>query len=230
VPLVPRGPAAVKRLALVLLGATALLAPPWSAHAQAQYEAPFVYSPGDPLTDEEVTFRSRASGGEAWDLDADGSCDDARGPAVRHRFRRPGRYRVTLCLFEGGVGGKFTQEVLVADPQPTFALVRLAGSFTRTSTRITLLRVRRSPRARIGLRCRGRDCPYRRRSIPPGKRLVSFRGLQRRLRAGTRISIYVTQPRRIGRYTAYRMRPGRRPARQDRCLRLASLRFRRCPD
>jgi hypothetical protein len=216
-----------RSLALILLASAALI-PPSAVHAQTQYEAPFIFSPLDPLTDEKVTFRSLARGGASWDLDGDARCDDARGPVVPHRFRRAGRYRVSLCLSESG--GRSTQEILVADPLPTFALVRLAGSFDSQGTRITLLRVRRSPRANVELRCHGRDCPYRRRSFAPGRRLLRFRALQRRLRAGTRIAIYVTQTRRIGRYTEYRVRRGRRPSRRDRCLRLGTLRFRRCPD
>jgi hypothetical protein len=220
----------MKRLALLVLGAAALLAPASPAGAQAQYEAPFEYAPDDPLTDEVVTFRSLGSGGASWDFDGDRNCDDARGSTVRRRFRRAARYRVTLCLSVGSAEGRTTQEILVADPQPTFAVVRLAGSFSKTGAQITLLRVRRSPRARIALRCRGRDCPYRRRSVRPGRRVVSFPGLARRLRAGTRIRIFVTQPRRIGRFTEYRVRRGRRPTRRDGCLRLSSFSFRRCPE
>jgi hypothetical protein len=130
----------------------------------------------------------------------------------------------------GGADGRTTQEILVADPQPTFSLVRLVGIASRTGAQITLLRVRRSPRARIALRCRGRDCPYRRRSVRPGRRMVRFPALHRWLRAGTRIRIFVTQPRRIGRFIEYRIRRGRRPSRKDACLRLASFSFRRCPD
>ena len=169
-------------------------------------------------------------GGESWTSDGDGACDDARGWESRHRFPRPGRYRVSLCISSGAFLTRTTQEILVAEPQPTFAVVRLQGSYGPTGAQIRQLRVSRSARARIALRCWGPDCPYPRRRVPPGRRVVVFRGFQRHLRSGTRISIFVTQPRRIGRYTAYRVRGGElAPVRRDRCLQLESLRLTRCP-
>jgi hypothetical protein len=130
----------IRWLAL-LVGSTGLLAVPSAVRAHPHYEAPFLFSPPDPLTDERVTFSSLAREGGSWDFDGDGRCDDARGVVIRKQFRRAGRYRVTLCLSDGG---RTTHEVVVADPQATFAFVRLAVSVNSRSTQVRLLRVRRS--------------------------------------------------------------------------------------
>ncbi len=45
-----------------------------------------------------------------------------------------------------------------------------------------------------------------------------FRELQRTLRNGVRIEIFVTAPRTYGKYTRFVIRSGRPPARIDRCV------------
>jgi hypothetical protein len=112
----------------------------------------------------------------------------------------------------------------VIDP---FPVVRISGRFSRSRTRLTRVTVNAPRGARIGVRCRGRGCPYRRRAI--AVKLVRVRALQRTYRAGATIEIRVTQPRRIGKYTRVRTRLGKAPLRIDRCLRPGSTRPVRCP-
>jgi hypothetical protein len=74
------------------------------------------------------------------------------------------------------------------------------------------------------LRCRGGSCARRRevRQAHPSSRppnLIKFRSVRnRRLRAGSVLEVFVTKPGVIGKYTRFRIRRGRAPARVDRCL------------
>jgi hypothetical protein len=101
-----------------------------------------------------------------------------------------------------------------------FPIVRIVGRLTRSGARIRLLAVRSAPRgAKVTVRCRGRQCGRLRTA---SKVLTSgstrFRSYQRRVRAGARIQVYVTQAGKIGKYTRFLIRAGKPPARVDRCL------------
>jgi len=95
-------------------------------------------------------------------------------------------------------------------------LVRIGGRLTTSGARITLLKVTSPRGARITLRCIGRGCPARRWAKTAAvTRIARF---QRVLRAGTKLVITVTKPRRIGKHTTIVIRRGKAPARRDRCL------------
>ncbi len=92
------------------------------------------------------------------------------------------------------------------DPLPT---VRIRGRMTTSGARITLLTVRAPKGARITLLCRGSSCPVKRWARTAAlKRLVKF---QRRLRAGTRLTIFVTKAGRIGKHTTILIRARQGP-------------------
>ena len=95
-----------------------------------------------------------------------------------------------------------------------FPVVRIRGELARGGARVKLLRVTAGRRAVVRVRCRGRGCPVRRVRRKPG-RLTKF---ERFLPAGTRITIRVTRPERIGKYVRLRIRDGRPPARTDACV------------
>ena len=66
--------------------------------------ASFAYSPAAPLSAQVVTFSSTSTGtimSLTWDLDGDGACDDAAGPATARSFPMAGSYSVELCVNEG---------------------------------------------------------------------------------------------------------------------------------
>jgi hypothetical protein len=108
-----------------------------------------------------------------------------------------------------------------------FPVVRIAGRFKGTRTRLTRITIRARRGVRIRLRCSGRGCPYRRRAV--ATKLVRVRSLQRTYRPRAKIEIRVTQPRRIGKYTRLTTRRGKAPLRIDRCLMPGSTRPVRCP-
>lgn len=112
-----------------------------------------------------------------------------------------------------------------------FPVVRIVGRLTRRGARVQLLSVRAAASATIFVRCFRRKC--RRRSITRGRgfrRAVRFRRFERSLTSGTIIEVRVSRSDAIGKFTRFRIRRGRRPARSDRCLRPGEGRGTPCPE
>jgi plastocyanin len=102
-----------------------------------------------------------------------------------------------------------------------FPIVTLRGRLVRGGAIITALEVIQMPRnARVEVRCNGRGCPFKRtvRSAGTRHRKLRFRAVERRLRAGVVISILITRPGQIGKYTSFKIRRSGTPLRKDRCL------------
>jgi PKD repeat protein len=104
-----------------------------------------------------------------------------------------------------------------------FPVVRIRGLTYRGSVRISLLKVEAPPGATIRVRCRGRSCTAKQQHgdlrVKVARKPVRLRSLERRsLRPGTIIEVFVTAPKRIGKYTRFRVRPDAAPARTDLCL------------
>jgi hypothetical protein len=105
-----------------------------------------------------------------------------------------------------------TEHLKVMKP---FPVVRISGRLTSTGAQITRLTVRASKRASIDVRCRGRSCPNRKFARATSlRRLKQF---ERHLRAGTRLTIVVSKPGRIGKWTKITIRRGAVPKRLDQC-------------
>ena len=84
----------------------------------------FTYSPAAPFTGDLVTFTSQAGGGAiTWDLDGDGSCDDASGDTSTHVFDTPGAHAVRICVDVDQTISR--RDVLVGNrpPLPSFGFV-----------------------------------------------------------------------------------------------------------
>ena len=110
-----------------------------------------------------------------------------------------------------------------------FPTIVVAGVVTPSGSAFREFSIRGPRTATVRIRCRGRSCPYRSRRFRPRKRRVRVRSLQRRLRAGTRIVVIVGRRGYIGKYSRFRIRAGRVPARRDACLRPGARRPSRCP-
>ena len=68
------------------------------------------------------------------------------------------------------------------------------------------------------VRCKGKGCPKAvRRKRSKGK-LLRFKTFERSLPAGARLQIFVVHPKRIGKYTSFKLRSAKFPARTDLCL------------
>ncbi|MBJ7331186.1 MAG: PKD domain-containing protein [Solirubrobacteraceae bacterium] len=197
-----------------------------------------------------------ADADQLWDLDADGVYGDAVGPVAQRAFGAPGVFTVSLRVRDaGGVASFAFRDVPVFAapvPAPTpvagastpapvatpvaapkrltvirpFPVLRVAGTFNRRGARFSRVTVEAPAAARVRVTCSGRGCRFKRLSLPPGR----IRALERgRLRRGARVTISVTQPGFIGKYTSIVVRRGKPPRRIDRCLKPTSTKPSACP-
>ena len=227
----------------------ALLAWPAAALAADQPpDASFSFSPEDPRAGQQVRFESSSCDpdgrlvSEAWDLDGDGAFDDAQGRVATRAFAGAGAHSVGLEVTSAGGATDRSRRTLMVDteyalPRPDsdrlmspYPVVRLAGRLTPTGARVRLLSVSRAPKcAVVAVSCRGRSCPAQRVSSFTGRGALRIRRFERRLRAGTALSVRISKGDSIGKLTRFRIRPGKAPRRRDRCLRPGETRGSACP-
>lgn len=218
---------------------------PASALANVGPTADFYFFPKEPKIGDTVDFVSASSDPDGrlveqlWDLDGDGQYDDGSGEHVTWVYNSSGFRHVGIFVRDDGgltdVATKSLTAFPLAPPPPPpptlmspFPVVRITGGVTRTGARVRRLAVRSPRGARVTVRCRGRGCPARRQStISDGR--ARFHRFERRYRAGAVLAVFVTQPNRIGKYTRFRIRRRRSPARLDRCLQPGSRTPSPCP-
>lgn len=205
----------------------------------------FSFSPAGPLPGQPVTFADQVSDPEGngvtltWSF-GDGST--AAGPSPTHAYASAGTYEAVLTATDehGAVATRAHQVVVSAAPNPfspvtplrrirPFPVVRIAGVALPRGARIRILSVRAPLGVRVRVRCRGSSCPVGSVARTSATRLMRFRRFERRLRAGTRLELFVRQAGRIGKYTRFTIRAGDPPARLDRCLLPGRARPVRCP-
>ena len=191
-----------------------------------------------------------------WDLDGDGDfSEDVGGATAFTTFLTAGPRIVRLRVTdnEGGVQTDTVEVTVRAAPaappviSPTTpgtnpptspkalvplgsrALVRLAGSATRTATRVTVLQVRAPSRSLVEVRCTGKGCPVKRVRKRVKNKPLRFDALERSLRAGTVLTVYIRKTGFIGKFTQFVMRPGKAPKRIDACVMPSKTKRSRCP-
>lgn len=108
-----------------------------------------------------------------------------------------------------------------------FPVVRMRGRVTRKGAVVTLLTIRAPRGVRIAIRCGGRGCPVRRWARAAA--VTHARVFERVLPTGLRLTVRVSRPGWIGKYTTLLIRRSRPPSRVDRCLYPGSTRPRPCP-
>ena len=111
------------------------------------------------------------------------------------------------------VGGLLPQRLFI---QP-FPVVRIRGTALLRGARFTLISVRAPRGARITVRCAGPRCPRKRLKMT-ARGMTRLRPYERFLRVGVQLTIRVTRPELIGKFTRVEIRSGRAPLRRDRCL------------
>jgi hypothetical protein len=192
---------------------------------------------------------------QSWDLDGDGAFDDGSDLYVQKTFPRAGQYKLALLVIDdSNVSATSNITVVVADAAPggliierggqppgsasalrlmaPFPIVRMSGIVRRRGIRLRLLSVSAPAGATIDFRCHGRGCPFRHRSrtVAPTKSVVRLRRFRHRLlRADSVLKVLVSSPGAIGKYTRFRIRRGRVPSRQDRCLLPSTSKAIPCP-
>lgn len=108
-----------------------------------------------------------------------------------------------------------------------FPVVRIKGRIGAGGARVTLLTVRAPKGARIVIECRGKGCPARR--LASTAALQRFRAFERPLRAGVRLTIVVSMPGFVGKWTEIEIRRNAAPRRTDRCVLPGARMPERCP-
>ena len=238
----------MKKLTIATIGAV-LACAGGAAAANDRPDAGFGLFPPNPVSGQTVRFVSYACdpdgklAKQAWDLDDDGSFDDALGRKPSTSFAA-GRHRVRLRVTNRqGVTATRSRIVDVAPGSPDyvdpfsfeppllspFPVVRLSGSVSGARTRINVLSVRAPVCSKATVLCTGEDCPFRRSTKLTGRGPTRFPGAQRGLLAGNTVKVIVTKRDRIGKFTSFRLRANRAPKRLDRCARFGSSRGIRCP-
>jgi PKD repeat protein len=108
-------------------------------------------------------------------------------------------------------------------------VIRIAGSLTKRGARLRLLSVKAPRGSRVAANCRGRSCARKAVRRRAGRRTLRLRAFERSLRAGTVLEIRVLSRTRIGKYTRFKIRKGKAPARRDRCVWPGKRKPRACP-
>ena len=147
------------------------------------------------------------------------------------------RARVSASNSAGSTSAFTTQSAIVkrrasaAEPMKPFPRIEISGYIVRRGVHLRRIAVRAPPGATVRVACRGRTCPYRASRARMRSDLVVVRRMRGRfLRAGTVIELRVTAAGRIGKYTRFRIRRGRKPARVDLCLVPGERKPARCAD
>jgi PKD repeat protein len=108
--------------------------------------------------------------------------------------------------------------------------VRIAGSVTGTTTRVTLLSIVAPKGAIVTVACRGKGCPKRAtRSRVPTDRRVRIRTMERALRSGAKLVVTIAKPGYLTRQVRFTIRRGMPPVRQDACVIGAGNKTGPCP-
>lgn len=216
-----------------------------SLRVNAPPAAGFIFQPSQPKVGKRVVFSSTSSDpdgtipatGYAWDLDGDRQFDDATGETVSQVFARAGKHRIRLLVTDAdGTVSRAARNVRVAPERAPlrlmkpFPTVRLQGAITPGGrTEIDLLAVRGPKGAKATVACRGASCPFQRRKRKIRRRKVEFPELEARLQPGVVIEVFVTEQQRIGKFTRFKIRAGKVPKREDRCVKPGSRRPVDCP-
>jgi PKD repeat protein len=208
--------------------------------------ASFTYAPAAPVANQPVLFTSTSSdpdgtiADQLWDLNGDGNFDNGGGSTALRTFPAPGEYVVGLRVTDNDGLASFDSQTLTVLPAPgapvtvqktgfrllsPFPVVRIAGRITPQGTRVRLLRIDAPKDAKVSVSCSGKSCPFKKqvRTVTATPKNVSaatvrVRRLERLIRAGVRVRVYVTKSAQIGKYTRFRFRAGKPPVRTDGCL------------
>jgi PKD repeat protein len=207
----------------------------------ARPKAAFTVRPTKPLEGGEVSFisTSRDPDGpiakQAWDLDGDGSYDDATGVLASTRKLKKGTHQVRLRVTDSkGATDAIAQTVKVgAKPygQPPDVTKTLGYARRSWGIQVVALYVSVPARTTVKVTCKGRGCPHgtfvkRSKKRSTQLRFSKFHGL---LRAGAKITVISSRNGSIAEYFTYTVRGGHRePLKRKRCKAPGAKKYSRC--
>lgn len=218
----------------VLLAVAAFLPP--SAIAAQRPSASFDVTPANPRAGDQIQLTSSSCDPDGrlwsqdWDLDGDGFYGDATGATASISFAAPGAHVVGLQVTSASGEMSTQQRTVIVDaagaparPEPAplispFPVVTLGGRLEPARTRVNLFTVRAPLCATVSVTCRGRACPIGSVTTHVGRGALRLREVQRRFRAGDRLTVAVSKGALVGKVTEFRFRKHRPPLRTDRCL------------
>lgn len=217
-----------------------------SLRVNAGPTAGFIFQPAPAGIGEQVTFSSTSSDPEGpilstshrWDFDGDGQFDDALGATVTYSFASAGSHPVALEVTDSDQAKTtLIRNVVVQAAPPAgfdmlspFPIVRLAGELRPNgNTRIERLSVRAPKGTDAAVRCVGKSCPFDEQARTIASAHVGFPGLEKTLKPGVVIKVFVAAPGKIGKFTRFKLRYGKAPKRKDLCLEGQQRKPIRCP-
>jgi hypothetical protein len=200
--------------------------------------ASFSWVPSAPLVGESVALASSSTDlaspitGFAWALTPSAAFVPGNSLLLTS-FSTPGLHQVRLRVTDAAGRSSIATEDIPVKARPAvlmspFPIVRIAGSLTAKGARINLLTVQAPVSAHVTVLCRGRGCRTKSETRSAtvstnAKRktssvLLSFGRFQRSYRARTVLTILVSKPERVGKYTTFVIRRHKLPVRTDACV------------
>jgi hypothetical protein len=230
--------------ATFIVVAPAVIAPPVtpSVPAASFRWVPAAPHPGEPVTLISTSTDSGSSiAGFAWAP----AGDEAFAPGestLTTTFALAGAHVVQLRVTDGnGQSSTVAETIPVTAAAPTlmqpFPVVRIAGSFTSSGAKISLLTVLAPVGATVKVTCHGGGCATKSQHMviasgaksKAGTVLVNFRRFERTLHAGAVLDVWVSNHGQIGKFTRFLIRRGKTPTRTDMCLNSAGTKPLVCP-
>ncbi len=122
---------------------------------------------------------------------------------------------VPAARVAGTVSASFAPRLLAP-----FPVVRIQGKVIPTGAAIRRFTVKAPGGARVRVVCSGRSCPKRGTLVKRARKatILRFIGIERHLRVGTVIEVFVNRKSRMGKYTRIEIKRNAAPARQDLCV------------
>jgi PKD domain len=228
-------------------GLVAIALFPAPARAAEMPSASFDLTPANPRAGQPIQLTSSSCDPDGrlwsqdWDLDGDGVYGDATGSTASATFASPGSHVIGLQVMSanGDIATQLSTVVVDAanaPPRPEqarlmspFPVVTLGGRLERAGTGVNLFTVSAPLCAIVEVACRGRGCPLDSLTAHVGRGALRLRAVQRRFRAGNRLTVAVSKGGLVGKLTEFRFRRHRPPARTDSCLVAATGAGARCP-
>jgi hypothetical protein len=192
--------------------------------------ASFAWYPVQPHTGERITLVSNSTdlaspiGGYAWNLA--GPTFVAGGQSMSTSFSAAGGHVVQLQVTDtAGRASLASETIPVTYPlMRPFPVIRIVTTRAVGRLRLKLLSVQAPPGVSVQVSCTGKGCPLRSqtRTVLAGHKAaatpLAFPKFERSLLPGATIRIRVYRNGVIGKYTTFRVRRGKLPARGDACV------------